>query len=154
MERREHLLIEIAQDITLYAWDKLYGKKGYEDSRRVLELFRQWAEEFDKCWKSNVEQTKQMLPKEPDYMLAVEKFAEWKVMECCVETFAPCDCIRTYIVEITRTSSSTKTFTVNAKNKEDAKDVALAMAHDTSFDEDTAEYSVGIVQLTQFMELV
>ncbi len=70
------MLIEAAQDITICAWKEVYGKPGFEDSRLVLELFRIWAEEFEKWWQSDA-----VKPEEDDYMLAVEKFTDKKIAE-------------------------------------------------------------------------
>lgn len=47
-----------------------------------------------------------------------------------------------YEVEVTRISYSTVTFTVDAANEEEAKDLAMDEAYNTSFDEDTAEYEI------------
>jgi hypothetical protein len=45
-----------------------------------------------------------------------------------------------YEVEITRISYSTLTFGVEANSQEEAEDLAMDMAYNTSFDEDTADY--------------
>ena len=47
-----------------------------------------------------------------------------------------------YDVEITRISYSTITFIVEASSEEEAKDLAMDEAYNTSFDEDTAEYEI------------
>jgi len=47
-----------------------------------------------------------------------------------------------YDVEITRISYSTITFTVDAENEEEAKDLAMDEAYNTGFGEDTAEYEI------------
>lgn len=78
------MLIEATQDITVEAWDKVYGKRGYEDSRIVLGLFRQWAEEFEKWWQSDV-----VAQEEDDYMSAIDKFTERKVSELIRELGLP-----------------------------------------------------------------
>ena len=49
-------------------------------------------------------------------------------------------------VEITRTSYSTKSFVVEAHNKEQAEELALDEAYNTSFDEDDADYNVQFVR--------
>jgi len=54
-----------------------------------------------------------------------------------------------YEVEVTRTSYSTVTFTVDAANEEEAKDLALAKAYNTGFDEDTAEYESFVYKLVE-----
>lgn len=50
-----------------------------------------------------------------------------------------------FSVEITRTSYATKTFEVEAKNKQEAIDAALEEACNTCFEEDDAGYDVGYV---------
>lgn len=47
-----------------------------------------------------------------------------------------------YEVEITRISYSTLTFGVEANSQEEAEDLAMDMAYNTGFDEDTAEYEI------------
>lgn len=47
-----------------------------------------------------------------------------------------------YDVEITRISYSTVTFTVDAADEGEAKDLAMDEAYNTGFDEDTAEYEI------------
>jgi hypothetical protein len=47
-----------------------------------------------------------------------------------------------YEVEVTRISYSTLTFTVDAANEEEAKDLAMDEAYNTGFDEDTADYQI------------
>lgn len=47
-----------------------------------------------------------------------------------------------YDVEITRISYATVTFTVEAENEEQAQELAMNEAYNTSFDEDTADYEV------------
>ena len=47
-----------------------------------------------------------------------------------------------YDVEVTRISYSTVTFTVDAASEEEAKELAMDEAYNTSFDEDTAEYEI------------
>ena len=49
-------------------------------------------------------------------------------------------------VEITRTSYSTKTFFVEANTEGQAKDIALDMAYNHTFDEDDADYNVQFVR--------
>lgn len=71
------MLIEATQDITLSAWEKVYGSTpAYGESRIVLQLFRGWAEEFEAWWQSDA-----VKPEEDDYMLAVERFTEKKIAE-------------------------------------------------------------------------
>ena len=47
-----------------------------------------------------------------------------------------------YEVEVTRISYSTVTFTVDAADEEEAKDLAMDEAYNTGFDEDTADYEI------------
>lgn len=47
-----------------------------------------------------------------------------------------------YEVEITRISYATLTFGVEAGSEEEAKDLAMDMAYNTSFYEDNAEYEI------------
>lgn len=77
MDAKTHLICETAQYITIDAWPELYGEDNKYDigSARLLTLFREWAEEFEKWWMS--------LPEgDRDYLLEVEKFTEFKVKLC------------------------------------------------------------------------
>ena len=47
-----------------------------------------------------------------------------------------------YEVEVTRISYSTVTFTVDAADEGEAKDLAMDEAYNTGFDDDTAEYEI------------
>ncbi len=47
-----------------------------------------------------------------------------------------------YEVEVTRISYATESFLIEADNEEQAKDLALDEAYNTSFDEDSAEYEI------------
>ena len=47
-----------------------------------------------------------------------------------------------YEVEITRISYATLTFGVEASSEEEAKELAMDEACNTSFDEDTADYEI------------
>lgn len=47
-----------------------------------------------------------------------------------------------YEVDITRISYASLTFGVEANSEEEAKRIAMGMAYNTGFDEDTAEYEV------------
>ena len=58
-----------------------------------------------------------------------------------------------YEVEITRISYATTTFRVEAGSEEEAKDLAMDMAYNTGFDEDTAEYEIdGCYETTEEVE--
>lgn len=47
-----------------------------------------------------------------------------------------------YEVEVTRISYATESFLIEADNEEQAQELALKEAYNTSFDEDTAEYEI------------
>lgn len=47
-----------------------------------------------------------------------------------------------YEVEITRISYATETFLIEADNEEQAQELAMDEAYNTSFDEDSAEYEI------------
>ena len=48
-----------------------------------------------------------------------------------------------YEVEVTRISYATESFLIEADNEEQAQELALNEAYNTSFDEDTAEYEIN-----------
>ncbi len=56
--------------------------------------------------------------------------------------------MKTFEIEITRTSYSTKKFIVEAEDNIDAVNVAMEQAYNEVFSEDTADYSVGDIQET------
>ena len=69
--RKIHLLMETAQEITISAWDDIYeADSRYEDSRMVLEMFRDWAFEFE---------SKNIDSQEDDYYDKLELFISEKV---------------------------------------------------------------------------
>ncbi len=47
-----------------------------------------------------------------------------------------------YEVEVTRISYATESFLIEADNEEQAQELALREAYNTSFDEDSAEYEI------------
>lgn len=47
-----------------------------------------------------------------------------------------------YEVEVTRISYATERFLIEADNEEQAQELAMHEAYNTSFDEDTAEYEI------------
>lgn len=51
-----------------------------------------------------------------------------------------------YEVEVTRISYATESFLIEADNEEQAQELALKEAYNTSFDEDTAEYETNGVR--------
>lgn len=51
-----HLLGEAIQEVTLAAWPIVWADNKYDqDSRDVLEMLRDWAEEFETWWQSHDE---------------------------------------------------------------------------------------------------
>lgn len=54
---------------------------------------------------------------------------------------------KTYIVEITRVSYASATFTVNANTKKQAKQKALEEAYNTVFYEDNYDYDIDNIHL-------
>lgn len=51
-----HLLGESIQEVTLCAWPIVWADNKYDqDSRDVLEMLREWAEEFEAWWASHDE---------------------------------------------------------------------------------------------------
>jgi len=78
MTREMHLLGESIQEITLYAWPIVWADNKYDkDSRVVLEMLRDWAEEFENWWLSSTEAYKDT----HDYLDEIEKYAELKSRE-------------------------------------------------------------------------
>ena len=77
-------LIEAAQDITILAWERVYGfSDDFEDSRTVLAIFREWAEKFEKWWEDH---WLNAMYGNLDYMEEIEKFTDKKVEELlCLE---------------------------------------------------------------------
>ena len=71
---RDSCLIEAVQDVTLTVWPIVYGEDNPLglDSRMVLSLCREWAEEFEKAWAAPG------CDPDADYMSEVEAFAEKK----------------------------------------------------------------------------
>ena len=56
MTREMHLLGESIQEVTLFAWPIVWADNKYDqDSRNVLEMLRDWAEEFETWWTSHDE---------------------------------------------------------------------------------------------------
>ena len=55
LDRDGHLLCESIQEITLYAWPKVWDNNKYDqDSRNVLETLRNWGVEFENYWQSQL----------------------------------------------------------------------------------------------------
>lgn len=78
MDRETHLLCETVQEITLAAWPIVWADNKYDqDSRNVLEMLRDWAEEFEKWWMSHDEDWMDRT----DYVEEVWKFVTKKSEE-------------------------------------------------------------------------
>ncbi len=54
--------------------------------------------------------------------------------------------MRTFEVQITRTTFSDKTFKVEAETEEQAYDIALQQAYDTEFSNGNAEYEIDFIE--------
>ena len=78
MDQKTHLICETAQYITIDAWPELYGQDNkYDvDSRELMIMFREWAEEFETWWRSLPEEDREY---KRDYQIEVEEFTEKKV---------------------------------------------------------------------------
>lgn len=51
MDRNTHLLCESVQEVTLAAWPVIWDNNKYDqDSRVVLEVMRDWGEQFENWW--------------------------------------------------------------------------------------------------------
>lgn len=73
-----HLLGESIQEVTLCAWPIVWADNKYDqDSRDVLEMLRDWAEEFEDWWMSHDEDWKDL----NDYVEEVWKFTEKKAKD-------------------------------------------------------------------------
>lgn len=73
-----HLLGESIQEVTLYAWPIVWADNKYDQySRNVLEMLRDWAEEFETWWQSHDEDWMDL----HDYVGEVRKFTEKKVKD-------------------------------------------------------------------------
>ena len=78
MTREMHLLGESIQEITLYAWPIVWADNKYDkDSRSVLEMLRDWGEEFEDWWMSHDENWKD----DHDWLEEVWRYAELKSRE-------------------------------------------------------------------------
>ncbi len=57
MDQATHRLCENVQEITLYAYDKVYADDQFGlGNQSVLEELRGWAEEFEAFWQSHDEE--------------------------------------------------------------------------------------------------
>lgn len=85
MTQEMHLLGESIQNVTLVAWPIVYGHENRfdQDSRDVLEVLRNWAEEFENWWLSHDEDWME----ENDYIIEIEEFAERKAKKYVLEEF-------------------------------------------------------------------
>lgn len=83
MTREMHLLGESIQEVTLCAWPIVWADNKYDqDSRCVLEMLRDWAEEFEAWWMSHDED---WMDRE-DYVAQIWEFTDKKAKEY-IKTF-------------------------------------------------------------------
>lgn len=75
MDQKTHLICESVQEVTLVAWPIVWADNKYDqDSRVVLEMLRDWGEEFENWWISHDEDW----ICDHDYIECVERYAEIK----------------------------------------------------------------------------
>ncbi len=73
-----HLLGETIQDITLTAWPVVWNNNKYDqDSRVVLEMLRDWAEDFQSMWDGMSQDERD----KKSYLSMVEDYAWRKAQE-------------------------------------------------------------------------
>lgn len=79
MDRQTHLICETAQYLTLDVWPIIYGENNEydQDSRVVMMVIRDWAEEFENWWQSHDEDWMDG----SDYQMELDAFAERKAEE-------------------------------------------------------------------------
>lgn len=78
MDQKMHLICESVQEVTLAAWPVVWADNKYDqDSRNVLEMLREWAEEFENWWMSHDEDWRDC----HDYLEEVWDFTEKKSKE-------------------------------------------------------------------------
>ena len=78
MTQEMHLLCENAQEITLRVWAKVWNNNKYDkDSRDVLMMLRDWAEEFEAWWQTHDEDWMDA----HDYLEEIWEFADRKAEE-------------------------------------------------------------------------
>lgn len=79
MDIQTHLICETAQYMTLDAWPIIYGEdnKYDQDSHKVLETIREWAEEFENWWQSHDEDWMDA----NDYLINLDNFTEKKAQK-------------------------------------------------------------------------
>ena len=78
MTTEMHLLGEAIQEVTLAAWPVIWDDNKYDqDSRNVLKMLREWAEEFENWWMSHDEDWRE----DHDYLEEVWVFTEKKSKE-------------------------------------------------------------------------
>jgi len=81
LDRDTHLLCESIQEVTLYAWPKIWNENKYDqDSRDVLETIRGWGCEFENYWAEQLEKDEDYADKN-DYLSEIYKFTEKKCQE-------------------------------------------------------------------------
>lgn len=113
-----HLLGESIQEMTLYAWPKVYGKTNeYDrDSRDVLNDIREWAEEFENDWQKKIAEDEKYGDTH-DHIGELYKFADAKIREYNM---------RSYCIDFTCVASLG--VCVEASSEEEAIKIAKAQA--------------------------
>ena len=99
-----HLLGETIQDITITAWPIVWdGNKYDQDSRVILEMLRDWAEEFQSMWdglSQDERDKKSYLERVEDYAWEKSQAYVANLIECAViNQFGPegLDALRAHI---------------------------------------------------------
>lgn len=76
-----HLLCESIQEVTLYAWPKVWDNNKYDqDSRDVLETLREWGVEFENYWQAQLDKEEYYCDTH-DYREELLAFTEKKCQE-------------------------------------------------------------------------
>lgn len=76
-----HLLCESIQEVTLYAWPKVWDNNKYDqDSRNVLETLREWGAEFENYWQEQLDKDENYCDRH-DYREEIWAFTEKKCQE-------------------------------------------------------------------------
>lgn len=78
MDQKMHLICESVQEVTLAAWPVIWADNKYDqDSRVVLEVLRDWGEEFENWWIGHDEDW----ICEHDYIEEIWKYTDLKCKE-------------------------------------------------------------------------
>ena len=81
LDRDTHLLCESIQEVTLYAWPKVWDNNKYDqDSRDVLKTLREWGAEFENYWQEQLDKDENYCDRH-DYREEIWAFTEKKCQE-------------------------------------------------------------------------